>query len=170
MGGLWIGFFLPSCRQNGMGSWCHFRRDTAGWGGSCNHWMPVEKVQGSSKPAQSLINEKLWKYIEGSESWKKIKYSNSTVKTACVPMGKTCEVGASSWGPQHQLTDAGRSRRYTTTRPHPEKSTINAKKCWAVHLFKDNVVMLRCTELPNLRKTTEDYTMRGDPIFGLMFN
>lgn len=30
--------------------------------------------------------------------------------------------------------------------------------------------MLKCTRLPNLRKATEDYTMRGDPIFGLVFN
>lgn len=38
-------------------------------------------------------------------------------------MGNSCEVVASNWGPQHQPTVAGRSRRYTRTRPHPEEET-----------------------------------------------
>lgn len=57
-------------------------------------------------------------------------------KTASVPMGKSCEEVASSWGPQHQLTDADRSRQYTMTRPHPEKNKFSRKMGQVVNVVQ----------------------------------
>lgn len=50
-----------------------------------------------------------------------MKNSKKNGRTETVPMGNSCEVEASSWGPQHQLTDTGRSRQCTRTGPHPEE-------------------------------------------------
>lgn len=99
------------------------------------------EVHVSDKLAQLISNGKLFKYIRKSVN-----------ETARIPMGKSCEVVASNWEPQHQLTDADRSRQCTTTRPRPEekkkKTELDTKKGWVVSLFKHNIRILRSTVQP----------------------
>lgn len=156
---VWIFFDVMSPKRSGImksiSPW-HCRMGRTLW--------PVKacakRHQVSDKTAQSLISEKLLKCIGGSELWKKCNHNN--VKTASVPMGKSYEVVTSNWGPQHQLTDTGRSRRYTTTRPHPEKNKFNRGflccifvqiQCWNTEMYptwEKPPRIIRCGGIPFL--------------------
>lgn len=85
-----------------------------------------------------------------------------------------CTDGKDLWSGSQQLSATTPANWYWQVRAvyndkaPPWKEDILQKRI--IHLFKYNVMMPRCSVLPNLRKATKDYTMRGDPIFGLVFN
>lgn len=97
-----------------MGSWSPFHRDTAGWGGTCGHWMPAEQVDVSNKLSQPIRNGKLFKYIRISELLEK---KNTTIaQQKCI-----CTDGKVLWSGSQQL-----------------RATTPANWCWQVKaVYKD---------------------------------
>lgn len=112
-GWLWIGVSSPSFRRTHTGSCSPSCHGTAGSEGSCCRLMPAR--QNTSTVSLQHRN-----FLISQAAGEK-QHHFFTIKLS-VPMGRTCEVVASNWAPQRQPADAGRSRRYTRTEPHPEET------------------------------------------------